>query len=105
MSKNKVENKDISKLEAEFERLADSVGETIKNKIMEAQKLLGEACALSDQHGIPFWTNISELGQPYVPYSFRDMWGELDYEFVTNVTEVLEEDLYNSRGWNTSSIC
>ena len=93
------------KLEAQFEELASTVGEEIQEKIRQAEKLLQEACNLSDQHGIPFFTNVSLLGQPYVPEAFESKWTDLDRDFVANITEVAAGDLGSAYGWQHSQVC
>jgi hypothetical protein len=92
-------------LEKEFENLVDTIGQEIKDKIDQAETLLNEACALADEYGIPFFTNVSLLGQPYVPEKFGAKWRDLDRDFVTNMTEVMAPDLGSSVGWAHSSIC
>lgn len=94
-----------ARLEKEFETLADSVGAEIQSKLKEAEKLLNEACALADEHGIPFFTNISLLGQPYVPEAFETKWNDLDRDFVANITEVASYDLGSAYGWQHSMVC
>lgn len=93
------------KLEKEFEDLATSVGLEIQDKITQAEKLLNEACALADEHGIPFFTSVSLLGQPYVPEKFETKWCDLDRDFVTDLTEVMSNDLGSAYGWQTSQVC
>jgi hypothetical protein len=93
------------KLETEFENLFSSIGEQIQDKIKQAEKLLNEACKLSDEYGIPFFTNVSLLGQPYVPEKFQSKWRDLDRDFVTNVTEVASHELSSAYGWQHSQIC
>lgn len=93
------------RLENEFEELVSTIGEEIHAKVKQAEGLLYEACALADKHGIPFFTNVSLLGQPYVPESFKNKWKELDHDFVTNVTEVAGYDLGSAYGWSHSQVC
>jgi hypothetical protein len=93
-----------TKLEREFEELCDSIGDEIHDHVLTAQRALRSAVALSDKHGIPFYTNVSEIGQPYIPSAFRKKYGSLNKDFVCNLTEVLEADL-NEIGWQTSTIC
>ncbi len=96
---------DTSQLEEQFRQLMDSVGETIKDKVRQAQRLVLEAVQLADEHGIPFFGLVSELGQPYVPYSFADRWSDLDHNFVADLTEVSSSDLGSANGWNNSQVC
>jgi hypothetical protein len=94
-----------NKLEKEFEELANSIGEQIQNHLELAAKELKAATALADQYGIPFFANISSLGQPYVPSSFFDTWSILDKEFVANLTDTTAGDLNYGGGWQISEIC
>jgi hypothetical protein len=91
-------------LEREFEALADSVGEQIKAHIKEAQKALRAAIDLSEAHGVPFFSSVSELGIPYIPDSFRVKYRKLNKDFVINLTDLTETDL-GAYGWATSQIC
>jgi hypothetical protein len=93
------------KLEKQFEDIATSIGLEIQDKVAQAEKLLNEACSLSDEHGIPFFTNVSLLGQPYVPEKFESKWIDLDRDFVSNITEVMAEDLERAYGWQHSQAC
>jgi hypothetical protein len=93
------------RLEREFEALADAVGAEIQAKLTEAERLLNEACALADEHGLPFHTNVSLLGQPYVPEAFETKWRDLDRDFVANITEVAPYDLSSAYGWQHSQVC
>jgi hypothetical protein len=92
-------------LEKEFEQLMDSVGEQIKAHVRAAQQAIQLAVNLADDHGIPFFTTVSEIGQPYVPYSFRDKWADLDPHYVADLTEIGAHELARSGGWNTSQVC
>jgi hypothetical protein len=94
-----------SQLEKEFEKLIDTVGEQIAAHVATAVQSLKAATDLADQYGIPFFTNVSELGQPYIPDSFRNKWGTLDKEFVANLTEVGSYELNSSYGWQHSQVC
>jgi len=93
------------KLEKEFESLADTVGVEIQSKIDEAERLIAEACALADESGLPFFTNVSVVGQPYVPETFQNKWRDLDRDFVANLTEVATSDLSSAYGWQHSQVC
>lgn len=93
------------RLEKEFEALADTIGVEIQDKIKQAEKLLDEACALADEHGMPFFTNVSLLGQPYVPEAFNSKWRDLDRDFAANITEVATYDLSSAYGWQHSQVC
>ena len=94
-----------NELEQEFEKLVDSVGEEIRAHVLTATRALKAATDLADKHGVPFFTNVSFLGQPYVPESFKTAWGSLDKDFVTNLTELTSNDLGYAYGWLHSQVC
>jgi hypothetical protein len=94
-----------SKLEADFKQLMDTVGEEIFQRVRLAEENLRAAVELSDKHGIPFFSNVSELGQAYVPNSFSNKWKKLSKELVRDLTEVFPDDLKNGDGWSHSQIC
>jgi len=93
-----------SQLEAEFLALASTIGEQIKAKVELAEKALAEAIELADKHGIPFHAGISELGQSYVPPTFRGRFESLDRETVAELLDIPEYDLDYARGWRHSQI-
>jgi hypothetical protein len=92
-------------LEKSFEELVDTIGEQIKAHIKAAQQAILLATDLADTHGIPFFTEVSEIGQPYIPYSFRDKWADLDPNYVSDLTEIEASELARNGGWSTSQIC
>ncbi len=94
-----------SKLENEFKELLNTVGKEIAEKVKEASKILDEACDLADKHGIPFYSPVSHIGQTYAPKSFKDIFFDLDKEFVEKNTEVSSYDLQYPGGWQHSQVC
>lgn len=92
-------------LEQEFKTLTETVGKEIDQKVEQASKLLAEAVDLANKHGIPFYAFVSELGQPYVPQSFKDKWDALDKETVEELTSVSSYDLDYAYGWRHSDVC
>lgn len=91
-----------NKLEEEFKALLDTVGKEIDEKVSAAAKLLDEAIDLSDKHGVPFYSPVSNLGQSYCPTSFTDKFSSLDSDNVRELTEVYDLEGY---GWEHSDIC
>lgn len=90
-----------STLEREFRNTANQVLVKIQEKVRAASKLLDEAVELSEQHGIPFSSEISFLGQPYKPTTFEEKYGEIDADFVDSVTGAYCE----YEGWQHSDVC
>lgn len=92
-------------MEQEFKTLVDSIGEEIEAKLQQAHKLVKEACALADQHGVPFYSPVSTLGQNYVPELFGAKFSSLSKADITDLTSVPEDALFSPYGWNTSGVC
>lgn len=92
-------------LEKEFMEISDKIGNEIKSRINEANKALNEALKLAEDHGLPFYSDIIQVGSCYVPNSYHSKWDKLNPEFVSDITEVLSGDLKYTRGWSTSEVC
>lgn len=90
-----------SELEHQFRTTANEIMNKINEKLALASKYLGEAEALADEHGIPFSSNISPLGQSYSPESFETKWEGIDKEMMQEVTGTYNE--YS--GWEHSAVC
>lgn len=96
---------DMEKLEEEFKHLMTSVGDQIEKKLAVAEQALADAIELSNKFGIPFYANISQLSQAYVPPSYEEKFQELDSDFVMDLTDVSSYDLGSANGWRHSAIC
>ncbi len=95
---------DNKQLEEEFLALVSSIGEQIKAKIRIAEQALDEAVDLADKHGIPFYSEVSQIGQSYVPDSFDERFESLDKETVADLLDISEYNL-NHMGWRHSQVC
>lgn len=88
-------------LEDDFKKAVEDNVILIEAKLSQASALLDEAIAISEEHGIPFYASVSELGQQYTPASFKKLWGKVD-------DKVLEDlDVYPGEydGWTHSAVC
>jgi hypothetical protein len=92
-----------TQLEREFRTSATSVLDEIQKKVAAGAKLLEEAVALSEAHGIPFNSEISFLGQSYFPESFQEKYGDVNSDIVYAITEATSE--YGDAGWEHSDVC
>lgn len=92
-----------SELEREFRLKANDVLTQIREKCAASAKLLGEAVALSEKHGIPFNSEVSFLGQSYFPNSFKDKYDGVDSDLVYAITDASSE--YGYGGWEHSDVC
>jgi hypothetical protein len=94
---------DTSKLEAEFQKVYDDHNEEICEQLRIANAAIGKAEELSEKYGLPFDAGVSPLRQAYWPNSYSDKFGELDTDFVGNVTDCFSE--YHEGGWEHSAVC
>ena len=93
-----------TKLEKEFEKVANDVGAQIQAKLSQASVLIAEAQDLAEKHGIPFYAEVSPLSQSYWASSFEEKWPGLDMRFVSDVTEAYSE-YPGEGGWEHSAVC
>jgi uncharacterized protein (DUF302 family) len=91
-------------LEKEFERVFDEVHPQIQDKLAQAAKLIREAEALSEKHGIPFRPKeeIMFCRPSYLPDSLNEKFPDLDSEFWNAVTDAWA---YDYQGWQQSQVC
>lgn len=92
-----------SELEREFRGKASEVLSEIYRKVSAASKLLTEAVKLSEEHGIPFNSEVSFLGQSYFPASFSEKYGDVNSDIVYAITEASSE--HGDSGWEHSDVC
>jgi hypothetical protein len=92
-----------TQLEREFRLAAAPVLSEIQRKVTQASKLLSEAVKLSEEHGIPFNSDVSFLGQSYTPTSFSEKYPDLSSDLVYEITEASNE--YGDAGWEHSDVC
>lgn len=90
-----------SPLEREFRLAASPVLSEIQRKVTQAAKLLSEAVKLSEEHGIPFNSEVSFLGQSYTPASFEEKFDGVSSDLVYEITEATSE----YAGWEHSDVC
>lgn len=101
---NEDNNDGLTELEKEFSRTVAEVGPKIQKKLDEASRALDEAVRLSEENGIPFVGNPTPLNNNYVPISYDEKFGELDEEFVSDLTDVWPNE-FGGDGWAHSDIC
>lgn len=94
-------DKEDTALELEFRKVAESALKEIQDKVSQASALLSEAVALSEKHGIPFYSEVSFLAQSYKPTSFESKFSEVDSDFVYSVTNASS----SYAGWEHSDVC
>jgi ATP-dependent protease HslVU (ClpYQ) ATPase subunit len=92
-----------STLENDFRNIVNIHREEISSKLHEAEALLDEAVKIAEEHGIPFYANVSPISQNYTPRSFREKFSDVDSEVIY---EVLNGDgPGRSVGWQHSAVC
>jgi hypothetical protein len=92
-----------SEVERQFRLTVNEIGTKIQDKLSKAAKLINEAEELAEEHGVPFNSGVSPLGQCYIPGSLGSLFSELDKEFAYNLTETYKE--YGNEGWAHSAVC
>ena len=93
-----------SEIEREFRIMANQVIDEIQEKVAVAAAYLHEATELSEKHGIPFYSDISIVRQPYIPTTFSTKHGDIDHEIVEAITgSNIGYD--HNRGWQHSQVC
>ena len=99
----KVDDLDVrdSELEREFRNKVPLIMPLIDAKLAEASKALSEAELIAEEHGIPFSSSVSFLGQGYRPESFDAKYGEVSRDIVTALTDAHNE----YAGWEHSAVC
>lgn len=95
-----------AQLENEFEAIFNKIHSEIQDKIDAADKLIGEAEALSEKHGIPF-RGVAPFRMSYIPSSLKKKWAALlkeenGYDFISDFTGAYGGE-YD--GWQSSQVC
>lgn len=92
-----------SELEREFRNTANETLREIQENIATATSALEKAISISERDGIPFSSNISFIGQCYVPQSLRSLHPDINRELVNSITESYSDSGYP--GWEHSAVC
>lgn len=89
----------------QFEQTFNSVHDQIQEKVAAAAKLLNEATALSEEHGIPFRPKVGmPFRMSYIPDSFREKFPEVSDDSVwSELTNAYGDTEY--AGWQVSQTC
>lgn len=92
-------------LEKEFEAAVAAADAEMKQHLIDAREALAKAKEVSEKYGVPFSSPISNLSNGFIPRSFSEKFGELDQDFVADISGVYCEygDYYP--GWVHSAVC
>lgn len=108
---NKLEKVHLSKLEVldpelelKFKATYESISNEMNSKIDMINNLLNDVVNLSEKHGIPFYSPVSQISQPYIPKSFRTKFNGLSPDVVYDLTGA-SCNYDDFGGWKHSSIC
>lgn len=93
------------KLEQEFTDVVNKHRSEIEDQLKIASKAIAKAEKLSEKYGIPFYSNVSPLGQNYTPASFDEKFGELDHDMVYEIADIYPGGEYHTEGWEHSAVC
>lgn len=99
------EEEKLSQLETEFRATFEKVHPEIQAKLEEAARLINEACALAEEHGVPFRPKkrLVFIAPSYIPRSFAQKFPELyeEYDLWADITGAHGSD----EGWQYSQTC
>lgn len=95
----------MNDLEKEFRETVVEISNQIRAKVREASKALDEAVALSEEHGVPFYSTVSPLSQTYSPTSVVDKWPGLDSETIEDISGGWTREYGFGAGWQHSAVC
>lgn len=99
-------------IEQEFKALVDKHQDDINTWLGVARKALGEAVKISQETGVPFYTNISFISQSYRPLKYDEFQDR--FKDGLNAAEEYEDDLFSKvageypgefTGWQHSAVC
>lgn len=92
-------------LEKEFEKIFDEIHPQIQEKLAAAARLIDEAEALAEEHGVPFRPEktIMFCRPSYIPQSMQEKFPDLDSDFWTQVCDAWGG--YDYEGWQQSQVC
>ncbi len=94
-----------NKLELEFKKVAEETTVLIKEQMKLAAEALAKAEKLSEESGIPFYANVSPLGQSYFPSSFKNKWEYVNEDELYRLTKTYPSEYSNGEGWEHSAVC
>lgn len=98
------EERDLSPLELEFETACTAAYNEVDEHIQAAQEAIRKAVEVAEKYGVPIEMPVCPLHNGYIPRNFSDKFGDLDEQFISDVSGVYSEYGYH-KGWVHSSIC
>lgn len=95
---------DPSILEKEFNFALAAYSPEINNHIKKANEHIKKAIEISEKHKIPFSTKNLANTYGFIPFSFKEKFGSLDYSVIEKLVGFANQ--YGDPGWqNSSSNC
>lgn len=92
------------KLEKEFTEVFEKVHPQIQEKLAQAAKLIDEACALAEEHGVPFRPKVAApFRMSYIPDSLQEKFPDFDQDIWSQITGAYGGGDYT--GWQQSQVC
>ncbi len=101
-------------IEEDFKAVIEAHTGEINAALRRAVEALDEATDLADKYGIPFYSNISMLGQTYQPKSYDKLWNNEAWRQERDTKDDSEDDLFTQvtgdypgeyDGWQHSAVC
>ena len=92
-------------LEAAFQKVADAHMHQIEEQLEIAAKAIAKAEKIAEKYGLPFQASVSPLSQSFTPESFWEKFGDLDSDFVMDITDAYLGEEHGEAGWEHSAVC
>jgi len=94
-----------ARLESEFKDTMNKVKSLIDEKLSKAEEELRQAVALSEEHGVPFYSEVEGMlaARRYFPHSFDKKWGDIDRDLLCDEYEIYNRDT-GWEYWRSSSL-
>lgn len=91
----------MSDLNKKFEEVQSVALKDIHEQLDIARKAIAKAEQISEETGIPFYSDVSPLSQGYKPSSCYDKWKDMD-----DMNSYLEWSAeQGEEGWQHSAVC
>lgn len=98
------DEKEYSELEKQFIEAQKEAVEKINEQLNVASRALAKAEKISEKYGIPFSSGVSPVGNTYTPEAFEKKFGDLDRDFIGEITDWSSCPGEYS-GWEYSAAC
>lgn len=97
----------MSNIEKQFEEAVRIARKKIDKHLQKAMDELKEAEKISEEMGIPFFSQLSPIAQSFTPESFADKWADkLGFDRIDWASEIIGANIEDEYpGWQHSDVC